>query len=55
MEFAKGSLISMLQKKLDEGSQFSEDELLKIFLQICKAVGHMHAQNPPVSHRDLKV
>jgi serine/threonine protein kinase len=55
MELAKDSLISMLQRKLDEGTHFPEEELLNIFLQICKAVGHMHSQNPPVIHRDLKV
>ncbi|WAR23455.1 GAK-like protein [Mya arenaria] len=31
------------------------DVVLKIFYQSCKAVQHMHAQSPPIIHRDLKV
>ncbi|CAK9302564.1 unnamed protein product [Gordionus sp. m RMFG-2023] len=30
-------------------------EVCKIFYQTCKAVQHMHAQNPPIIHRDIKL
>ncbi|KAK3612698.1 hypothetical protein CHS0354_042224, partial [Potamilus streckersoni] len=31
------------------------DQVLQICYQTCKAVQHMHKQNPPIIHRDLKV
>jgi AP2-associated kinase len=49
------SLVSIMQKRADYGDRFKQDEILKIFLQVCKAVAHMHEQNPPITHRDLKV
>lgn len=37
------------------GSLFEPDAILKIVYQITKAIGHMHNQNPPITHRDIKV
>lgn len=31
------------------------EQVIQIFYQICKAVQHMHEQEPPIIHRDLKV
>ncbi|MEW5309995.1 MAG: hypothetical protein WDW38_001831 [Sanguina aurantia] len=33
------------------------DDLLvfEVFSEVCRAVAHMHAQSPPITHRDLKV
>lgn len=31
------------------------DQVLKVFYQCCKAVLHMHTQQPPITHRDLKL
>lgn len=31
------------------------DIVLRVFYQACKAVQHLHRQNPPVSHRDIKI
>lgn len=47
--FAGGSLIDCL------GTTIEPDVVLKIFYQATKAVGHMHAQSPPIVHRDIKV
>lgn len=47
--FAGGSLIDCL------GSTIEPEIVLKIFYQATKAVGHMHAQSPPIVHRDIKV
>ena len=32
-----------------------EAKIWEIFLAVCKAVAHMHAQEPPVTHRDIKL
>lgn len=44
-----GSLIDCM------GTSFEPDAVLKIVYQITKAIGHMHSQNPPITHRDIKV
>lgn len=36
-------------------SAFEPDTILKIVYQISKAIAHMHNQNPPITHRDIKV
>lgn len=46
---AGGSLIDCL------GTHIEPEIVLKIFFQATKAVGHMHAQSPPIVHRDIKV
>ncbi len=33
----------------------SPRQVLRVFFQTCLAVAHMHSQNPPIIHRDLKV
>ena len=55
MELAKGSLTSALQKKLDSRTNFDEGTILSIFLQMCVGLSHLHVQNPPIVHRDIKV
>ena len=30
-------------------------QVLRVFYATCSAVAHMHAQQPPIIHRDLKV
>lgn len=37
------------------GAPMDPEEVLKIFYQATRAVGHMHAQSSPVIHRDIKV
>lgn len=44
-----GSLIDCMR------TSFEADTILKIVYQITKAIGHMHNQNPPITHRDIKV
>ena len=36
-------------------SGFSEEEILAIFCDICKAVSRLHHCQTPIIHRDLKV
>ena len=61
LEFCpNGSLIDLLYKK-GRGGAFEKRtplptvRVLEIFEQLCVAVAHLHALDPPVSHRDLKL
>ena len=49
--YFKGQLIQFLNSK----PQLTLKLCLQIFGQSCKAVAHMHKQNPAIIHRDLKV
>jgi len=35
--------------------QLTPRQVLRVFFETCSAVAHMHSQNPPIIHRDLKV
>ncbi|CAB3361786.1 Hypothetical predicted protein [Cloeon dipterum] len=48
-----GSLIDVLN--LRAGNPLPPITVCQIFWQTCKAVQHMHAQQPPITHRDLKI
>lgn len=37
------------------GRALPADQVCHIMYQTCKAVQHMHSQEPPILHRDLKV
>ncbi|KAL9658337.1 hypothetical protein ABK040_015657 [Willaertia magna] len=55
MELADDSVVSQMEDRLNNGSKFTEQEILSIFFDTCNAVSLMHSQNPPMIHRDLKV
>jgi hypothetical protein len=44
-------------EKYDErtGRKAPEGEVLGVFGQCLEAVGHLHAQSPPIAHRDIKI
>jgi len=46
-----GELVSILRSRQ---GQVSVEQIVQIFYQTCSAVHHMHKQQPPVIHRDLK-
>eukprot|EP01107_Rhizomastix_libera_P012753 TRINITY_DN3291_c0_g1_i1.p1 TRINITY_DN3291_c0_g1~~TRINITY_DN3291_c0_g1_i1.p1 ORF type:complete len:639 (+),score=193.45 TRINITY_DN3291_c0_g1_i1:19-1935(+) len=48
-----GSMLDQLNKP--QGNQLSEKEVLVAFLDICKAVDHLHSRTPPIIHRDIKI
>ena len=52
MELCTGGTLA---QQLIEGKRFAYREILEAFAQICRGVEHMHAQTPPIAHRDLKV
>nr|CAH7718848.1 unnamed protein product [Callosobruchus chinensis] len=47
-----GSLVEVLQAR---STPLDADVITRIFYQTCRAVSHMHSQNPPIIHRDLKI
>lgn len=47
-----GGLVDALK---NDPNGFSIEQVLKSFYQTCQAVQHMHKQQPPIIHRDLKV
>ena len=53
MPYHKSTVLQMMNDRLDSG--FSQDEVLKIFCDICKAVSRLHHCQTPIIHRDLKV
>ncbi|KAK4047543.1 Ark- serine/threonine protein kinase [Microbotryomycetes sp. JL201] len=48
-----GGIIDMMNQRLQ--NRLTESEILKIFGDTVEAVAHMHYQDPPLIHRDLKV
>eukprot|EP01035_Chromulina_nebulosa_P006185 gene6185-8366_t len=53
MEHADGGdLSSAIQKRRTESKHYAEDEVMRIFVQICLALKHVHSAN--ILHRDLK-
>lgn len=53
MEFCQSECVKEMNQYFSQG--FSVNKIIEIFTQVCDAVNFMHTQNPPISHRDLKV
>ena len=54
MEFCeRGGLIDFLNTRLQ--NRLTEQEVLDIFIQVCQGVASMHALQPPLIHRDIKI
>ena len=49
-----GSLAGMLQQRHAAGAKLRPAESLRIFLDMCHAIAHMHALDAPLAHRDVK-
>jgi NIMA (never in mitosis gene a)-related kinase 1/4/5 len=53
MEYADGGdLTGAINRRKTSGEPWKEDEVMRIFVQICLALKHVHDQN--ILHRDLK-
>ena len=51
-----GNLFNLIQQKSNQGFKgLPEGEVLEIVSDIIKGLLHMHLQNPPIAHRDIKV
>lgn len=47
-----GSLVDVLKAR---SKALPPDVVCRLFYQTCRAVQHMHSQEPPITHRDLKI
>lgn len=53
MEYADGGdLHAAIKRRVEAKTRFGEDEVMRIFVQICLALKHVHGAN--ILHRDLK-
>lgn len=53
MPFHRTTVLGLMNDRLETG--FSQEEVLKIFCDMCKAVSRLHHCQTPIIHRDLKV
>ena len=50
-----GHLLQRLIDRSSSKSYYNQNEIYKIFGQICSAVKSLHENTPPITHRDLKL
>ena len=56
MEYCdRGTLAQAIAARQAAQRPYAEKEALNILLAVCSAIEHMHCQQPPIVHRDLKV
>ena len=49
-----GSLAQLLLERAERGEALSEGECVRTFTDMALALAHLHAQSPPLAHRDVK-
>lgn len=54
-EYCPGTLMQEMNGHVKASTHFPTGRALGIFADVLSAVAHLHAQSPPVAHRDLKV
>jgi len=52
---AGGHLLAYAQSRLAQQRPLTEPEIMRLFVQACRAVEHLHRFSPPVAHRDVKL
>ena len=59
MEFCNGTLFNFISEREERfkttGVGITEHELLKILSDVTSALTHMHMQDRPIAHRDIKI
>ena len=51
-----GTLYNLIEQKTAQGFHgLDEDTVIEIMSEIVNGVIHLHMQEPPIAHRDLKV
>ncbi|MCE7871287.1 serine/threonine protein kinase [bacterium CPR1] len=55
MEFVEGtSLDKLLDHFMELGGPMPQEMVIDLALKICDVIGYLHAQEPPIIHRDIK-
>lgn len=54
MDLCTGGTLYNVMERFEE-QHLSYKQLLQLFFHVSRAVAHMHAQDPPIAHRDLKL
>uniref|UniRef100_K3XCD8 Protein kinase domain-containing protein n=1 Tax=Globisporangium ultimum (strain ATCC 200006 / CBS 805.95 / DAOM BR144) TaxID=431595 RepID=K3XCD8_GLOUD len=49
-----GTLREMIDISLNRRMRIPEQQILEIFLKVCRAVAELHSHSPPLAHRDIK-
>eukprot|EP00483_Globobulimina_turgida_P000989 UN00991 len=55
LEYMDYSLISYIKQHQSTNKIIAEKQLFELFLDIVNATYLLHAQNPPIAHRDIKI
>ena len=55
MIFQKKTLRDYIDQHRTQSDHIPQKELLAIFRGICDGIDVLHAQTPPLAHRDIKV
>ncbi|XP_050430296.1 uncharacterized protein LOC126839204 [Adelges cooleyi] len=53
MPYCQSNVLTLMNSRLQTG--ITENEILKIFCNICEAVSRLHHSQTPIIHRDLKI
>lgn len=52
MDYVQGK--DLLKRLKERGTGFAEGDVIEWGIQLCDALGYLHAQNPPIIYRDMK-
>lgn len=52
--YRRGTMRKVLDEMMATGQRWREQQVLELFLGLCKGVSVLHSHNPPLVHRDIK-
>lgn len=55
MEYCATPVLRSMRQRHDENRRFTETEVFRMVRDLALAVAHLHGQDPPIAHRDVKV
>eukprot|EP00965_Chrysotila_dentata_P039875 1324633-Pleurochrysis_carterae.AAC.1 len=54
LELCRGGSLADLLMSRESSQPLLIPDVLKVFLELCEAIAHLHRQSPPIAHRDIK-